>query len=102
MVTSPYTSNGKMYQWCVKQYAINQGKSIIGIKTSEMLLILTGCDANPFGVDNAKKTIPDAQMSAHYTFSNHFASNGRLHSSDGWIGESTASWLQVGYWTYFS
>lgn len=53
------------------------------------------CDSNPFGVDNAKKTIPDAQMSAHYTFSNHFASNGRLHSRDGWIGESTSSWLQV-------
>ena len=67
-----------------------------------MLHVPTGCDANPFGVDNAKKTIPDAQMSAHYTFSDHFASNGRLQSRDGWIGESTASWLQVGFSDMFS
>lgn len=55
----------------------------------------TNCPTNAFGVTNSRKKIPDAQMSAHYTYTTQSAANGRLQSSSGWIGTGAGSWLQV-------
>ena len=56
---------------------------------------ISACLNNAFGVDNGKKIIPDAQLSAHYTYQTYSASNGRLNSGNGWIGVGAGSWLQV-------
>ncbi|XP_060065432.1 uncharacterized protein LOC132545760 [Ylistrum balloti] len=55
----------------------------------------TNCASHALGVDQRSKTIPDAQMSAHYSYGDHPASDGRLNAPQGWIGQNTASWLQV-------
>ncbi|XP_069142044.1 EGF-like repeat and discoidin I-like domain-containing protein 3 [Argopecten irradians] len=55
----------------------------------------TNCESRAFGVDQSSKKIADAQMSAHYSYGDHPASDGRLNAPQGWIGQNTASWLQV-------
>ncbi|OWF47461.1 lactadherin-like [Mizuhopecten yessoensis] len=55
----------------------------------------TRCSQNTFGVDQNVKHIPDAQLSAHLTYTTYKAQNGRLHSTTGWIGNGTGSYLQV-------
>ncbi|KAL5009451.1 hypothetical protein ScPMuIL_011756 [Solemya velum] len=58
----------------------------------------TYCPNNPLGVGASVASahrIPDAQMSGHYTYSTQLASDGRLNSLTGWIGEGAGSWLQV-------
>lgn len=55
----------------------------------------TVCDVNALGVSNSMKTIPDAQISGHLTFSNFNPWEGRLGSSTGWVGNDSGSWLQI-------
>lgn len=55
----------------------------------------TRCGTNPFGVAYNSKTIPDAQMSGHLTYSTYNPWDGRLGSSSGWVGNDSGSWLQV-------
>ncbi|XP_060065433.1 EGF-like repeat and discoidin I-like domain-containing protein 3 [Ylistrum balloti] len=55
----------------------------------------TLCSMNAFGVDQNVKLIPDAQISAHLTYSTYNAHDGRLNSNSGWIGNGSGSYLQV-------
>ncbi|XP_033740047.1 lactadherin-like [Pecten maximus] len=53
------------------------------------------CSLRAFGVDQNVKNIPDAQLSAHLTYSTYNAHDGRLNSKTGWIGNGSGSYLQV-------
>lgn len=52
------------------------------------------CRSNSLGVRQSLRWIPDAQMTAHKSNGNSFASNGRQDGS-AWTGVARGSWLQV-------
>lgn len=52
------------------------------------------CRSNSLGVRQSLRWIPDAQMTAHKSSGNSFASNGRQDGSV-WRGVDRSSWLQV-------
>jgi len=58
-------------------------------------MLYPDCVNQAIGVDARIKKIPDAQMSAHYSYGDHPASDGRLNAPQGWQGQNTNSWLQV-------
>ncbi|XP_071114018.1 uncharacterized protein [Haliotis cracherodii] len=55
------------------------------------------CSVNPLGVGVKNKVVPDAQITAHYSFNGSKASDGRLDApvGVGWVGQGLGSWLQV-------
>lgn len=69
------------------------GLSRFQVYTNTYLATLD-CRSNSLGVRQSLRWIPDAQMTAHKSSGNSFASNGRQDGSV-WRGVDRSSWLQV-------